>query len=293
MPAEQLELLLENPAMEEALAVVYDRSEEGTAELEWSDVSGDLSSEQWGTLIERGVLVSAGSGFVVADPEALQTQLDEQGTAELEFGEIEPERWAPADKLAGVVVLVLFAGYFVSPLRNAVASAESLVLGPVVNLLPFYWVVLVLAAATGLFSTLVQDRLLDREKLDRYRERMQRLKKRRQAAKERGDEEALEELEAEQLERATDQVGMLKTQFRPTVWIMLLTIPVFLWLRWMVRAGHLGATQGLVLPFAGRVTWQQSLLGPIQTWILWYFLGSVVSRQLFEKLLNFNPSDSS
>lgn len=65
---------------------------------------------------------------------------------------------------------------------------------------------------------------------------------------------------------------------------MLVTIPVFLWLRWKVRGGHLGADEtGLVVPIAGAVPWQDPLVGPVSTWIGWYFLGSMASHRLVRK----------
>ncbi|WP_238709355.1 DUF106 domain-containing protein [Natronorubrum halophilum] len=152
---------------------------------------------------------------------------------------------------------------------------------------PFYAVILLLAAVTGLYSTILQKRLTDREKLEEYQQRMADLRERKQAAKERDDEDALERIQDEQLEAAGDQLGMMKVQFRPMVWIMLLTILVFLWLRWKVNGGHLGADEtGLIVPIAGAVSWQQPLAGPMSTWIVWYFLGSMASRQLIQKALN-------
>jgi len=122
---------------------------------------------------------------------------------------------------------------------------------------------------TGLYSTLLQARLMDTEKLSAYQERMARLKERKAAAKERDDDDALERIQREQVDAAGDQLGMVKLQFRPMVWIMLLTIPVFLWLRWKVRGGHLGVGEtGLVVPLAGAVFWQDPLLGPMSTWIV-------------------------
>jgi uncharacterized membrane protein (DUF106 family) len=295
MPIDQLELLLEDPAVRDALAVVYERSDGGTEELDWSDVKDALSSGQWGRLIEEGILVSAGSGFVLANPDRLQTKLDEQdGLDGGHTDEIESESWSPVDKAAGAFALLLFAGYWSTHLRNVIASIENVVLGALADLVPFYGIVLLLAVVTGLYSTILQARLMDHEKLQQYQQRMQQLKERKQAAKERDDQEALEQIQEEQMEAMGDQLGMFKVQFRPTVWIMLLTIPVFLWLRWKVRGGHLGpGDPGLILPIAGAVGWQDPLVGPIRVWIGWYFLGSMLSRQLIKKTLNLQSATSS
>ncbi|QCS40939.1 DUF106 domain-containing protein [Natrinema versiforme] len=305
MPIDQLVALLENESVREALVIVYERSDGGTEELEWSDVRDSLSSDQWGTLIEREVLVSAGTGFAIAEPDQVERLLagddssERTGTGDepsehTGLDDIESPSWTSADKAAGVFALFLFAGYWNAQIRNIVASVESVVLGPVAEFVPFHLIIVFLAVVTGLYSTILQSRLMDREKLEEYKQRMEDLRERKEAATERGDDAALERIQEEQIAAAGDQFGMFKLQFRPMVWIMLLTIPVFLWLRWKVRGGHLGAGEtGLVVPLAGSVTWQQSLVGPMQTWIVWYFVCSMAARQLIQKTLDLRTGSSS
>jgi uncharacterized membrane protein (DUF106 family) len=73
------------------------------------------------------------------------------------------------------------------------------------------------------------------------------------------------------------------------VWIMLLTIPVFLWMYWMIL--DQGVTPNtLVLPLIGETTWQQGVLGPLQAWILWYFLCSMGFTQMIRKSLNIQTT---
>jgi uncharacterized membrane protein (DUF106 family) len=100
------------------------------------------------------------------------------------------------------------------------------------------------------------------------------------------------------MEAMGDQLGMFKEQFRPMVWIMFLTIPAFLWMFWVI--GYRGsdaaypavAAQELVVPLAGTVTWDTGIVGPIQMWILWYFLCSMAFTQLVQKSLNIEMSPS-
>jgi len=297
MPEQQVESPLEDSATREAISVVFDRSDGGSEALQWDDVSDALSSGEWGRLIQEGVLVSEGTGFTIANPEQIRQSLQEQDHfSETTDGdsELEPESWAWYDKAAGLTALVFFVGYWNTGVRDMIASFDNLLLAPIVDLLPFYAVVLILAIVTGLYSTGLQARLMDHEKMGAYQERMEELNERKEAAKERGDDEALERIKEEQMEAAGDQLGMFKLQFRPMVWIMLLTIPVFLWLRWKVRGGHLGVGEtGLVVPLAGAVSWQEPLLGPMSTWIVWYFLCSMASRQIIQKTLNIQTSPSS
>ena len=70
------DLASEGEEMTDALSVVLDVAEEqGT--VTWSDVSDDITSGEWGRLIESGLLVDAdGEGFVVEDPEAVREALE-------------------------------------------------------------------------------------------------------------------------------------------------------------------------------------------------------------------------
>jgi len=294
---EPLEPFLENPTMREAVSVVFERSDGGSEELQWSDVSNTLSSGVWGWLIREEVLVSEGAGFTLANPERVRQTLQEHGhLSDMtdEINTIESESWAWYDKAAGVTALALFVGYWNTGIRDMIASFDNLLLAPIVDILPFYAVIILLAVVTGLYSTVLQARLMDHETMQAYQERMNELSERKEAAKERGDDEALERIQGEQMEAAGDQLGMFKLQFRPMVWIMLLTIPVFLWLRWKVRGGHLGVGEtGMIVPLAGTVSWQEPLLGPMSTWIVWYFFCSMASRQIIQKTFNIQTSPSS
>jgi len=155
-----------------------------------------------------------------------------------------------------------------------------------------------IALATGTYSTLLRAGLMDMEKMGKYQERMKDIQKRREEAKERDDDDALDEIQDEQMEAMGDQLGMFKEQFRPMVWIMFFTIPAFLWMFWVI--GYRGsnsaypevAAQELVMPLAGVVTWDTGIVGPVQVWIVWYFLCSMAFTQLVQKSLNIRMSPS-
>ena len=95
------------------------------------------------------------------------------------------------------------------------------------------------------------------------------------------------------MEAMTDNLGMFKEQFRPMVWIMVLTIPVFLWMYWAIglRGGEgVYRTSTIVVPFAGEVDWNDGLVGPLQIWIVWYFLCSMAFTQVIRKSLNIQTT---
>ncbi|QUO48517.1 MULTISPECIES: DUF106 domain-containing protein [Halorubrum] len=291
-------LVREDGEMRDAIQVVLDNASGG--EVRWVDVRDEISSGQWGRLIEKEILIDGEEGFALADREGIEAGLeddDDSGGSDVETPET--TTWSKWDKLAGVATLGAFVGYAVPPVRNAIAGAIDVVLGPLLNVVPFYVVIMVIALGTGLYSTLLRAGLMDMEKMGAYQDRMKDIQERRKEAEKRDDDEALDEIQEEQMEAMGDQLGMFKEQFRPMVWIMFLTIPAFLWMFWVI--GYRGsdaaypavAAQELVVPLAGTVTWDTGIVGPIQMWILWYFLCSMAFTQLVQKSLNIEMSPSS
>jgi uncharacterized membrane protein (DUF106 family) len=280
------DLASEGEEMTDALSVVLDVAEEqGT--VTWSDVSDDITSGQWGRLIEKGLLVDAGGdGFVVDDPDGVREALDEADPAASDGdGGVS---WTKYDKIAGLGVLGLFAGYSLPSIRARIGGGVDIFMGPLDAALPFYIVIMVLAMVTGLYTTILQDALMDTSVMGNYQEKNKQLQERRKRAKEAGDEEELEKIREEQMEMMSENLGMFKAQFRPMVWIMLLTIPVFLWLYWMVLdVGITANSPVMVLPLVGEVeTWRSAVVGPVQVWLVWYFLCSMGFNQILRKALN-------
>jgi uncharacterized membrane protein (DUF106 family) len=290
------DLVAEDAGMESVIETVLDRADDG--EVKWVDVREDLSSGQWGRLIETGVLIDGDAGFRLADAEATRDALENgatetAATTSVDVDEDDEESsWSKWDKGAALVTVALFAGYSWAPVRNVIGGIMDVLLGPLNAAVPFYAVVMVLAVVTGLYSTILQANLMNTEKMAKYQEQMKEIQQRRKEAKEQGDDEALDRIQDEQMEAMGDQMGMFKEQFRPMVWIMFLTIPVFLWMYWKVGIGDpsSGEFGTLVLPFRGSVAWKEQILGPIQVWIVWYFLCSMGFTQIIRKGLNIDIS---
>ena len=274
--------------MTDALSTVLEVAEEQGV-VTWGDVSDDLTTGQWGRLIETGLLIDAdGNGFVVDDPDGVREALGEAEPAEDEESDTS---WSTYDKAAGLAALGIMVGYMDPGIRAMVGSTIDVLLGPLEASLPFYMVILALAVMTGLWSTILQDNLMNMDVMSGYQEKNKELRERRKEAKERGDDEALKEIQQEQMEMMSENAGMFKAQFRPMVWIMLLTIPVFLWMYWMILDVGVGEGVVMVMPLIGEVTgWQMGVLGPIQAWIVWYFVCSMGFAQIMRKALNVQTS---
>ena len=292
------DLVADDTEMRDAVETVLSNADDGT--VRWADVRDEVSSGHWGRLIEQGVLVDGEDGFELADPEATRAALgngttDASTSDDASDDEVEETTWSIYDKGAAAVTMAFFVAYAWQPLRDLIGGIMDVALGPLEQAMPFYAVVMVLAMATGLYSTLLQANLMNTEKMGQYQEQMQDLQERREAAKERDDQEALDRLQDEQMDMMGDQLGMFKEQFRPMVWIMFFTIPVFLWMYWALGIG--GGTQHIdpgriTIPLRGPLEWREQAFGPIQVWILWYFVCSMGFTQIIRKGLNIDISPS-
>ena len=283
------ELAEDGEHMTDALEAVLSVADEKGI-VTWGDVSDEISSGEWGRLIEKGLLVDVdGEGFVLDDPDGVRDALDAADPTTTDDG---GSTWTIYDKMALFTILGLFIGYAFSSVRESISQPINFFLGPLESAMPFYLVILVLAVVTGLFSAVIQDNLMDMEVMSEYREKANDLKERREKAKERDDEEELERIQEEQIEMMTENLGMLQAQFRPMIWILLFTIPVFLWLFWIVRDVGVTVTDPvIVMPLFGAMNdWQQGVVGPIETWIVWYFVCSLVFTQVIRKALNVQTS---
>jgi uncharacterized membrane protein (DUF106 family) len=283
------QLVDEDPEVAGALETVLDRGEDDV--VQWTDVNDELTSGQWGRLIETGVLEDEADGFRVADPEGVKEGLGLGPAGEDDAGpDGEPPgdpSWSTWDKTAGLLALLLFPGYYFNSIRSVVGSAVDVVLGQIDAVLPFYVVILLLAVLTGLVTTLLQANLMDMAIIEYYQGKMQALQERQEAARERGDDEELEAIKEEQMSQMSENLGMFKEQFRPMVWSMLVIIPVFLWMYWKLRGGHIsGSERDVVMPLVGHVDLKSGSIGPAPTWLVWYFIASLSFSQIVRKTLN-------
>lgn len=278
---ETLADLLEDDATATALAAVLARAEATDGTVTYADVQETVDAKTWGQLLAADVLVAAGDGFVVDDPAGLRAALESAGqdvSPGAQTQEGDSSGWRPIDKAAAVCALVLAGGYQVSAIEAPVVGAMNAVFGPAAAVVPFPLLVLGVALGTASVSMLLRRRLVDEDRIERHKTRMQAVRTRLQAARERGDSDAVERLTAEQRDLATDQVGVLVQNLRPMVWTMLVSIPVFLWLSWLVVSPSAAIAHATpLIPAIDRIVWTARVLGPVQLWMVWYVACQLLS----------------
>lgn len=188
-------------------------------------------------------------------------------------------RWTLTDKLAALVVFVLAAGYAVAPIRAVVVGALTGLLAPLSVWLPFSALVVGLGGLSGVTSAVARRVVRDADRAERARERVETLRERLADADTdtTPDADDAGDLAATRAELRSETLTALAEDLRPAVYSAAVTIPAFLWLRWVFTAPAAALAPATVLvPFVGPVAWTATLVGPVKLWLVWY-LGASLS----------------
>ncbi len=189
------------------------------------------------------------------------------------------------DAIATVLAVFLASGYVVPSIGSLIATTVHAVLVPVVAVAPFPVVLLGLAAVAGTYSALLHRRLGDRERLGELQERMSDLQDRLAAAQEADDDEELDAVRAEQEELTREWLSAMGSQLRPMLYALLVSAPLFIWLRWLFAAPVAAvAPTALVVPLFGSVAWTAGIVGPLKVWLLWYLGGTVSANVVVRRV---------
>ena len=180
--------------------------------------------------------------------------------------------------------------------RQTIAGIVDIVIGPFVAMgLPFFALLLILATITGFYSSLIQKYTIDYEKMSEVQEKLKDFNVKFREAQMSGDERLIKKMQARQQAILNEQMQMTQQQFKPMIYIMIVTIPIFFWIyekiRYMPMPGEITAaiadlSNSIVIPFAGLSSYFDIYLWVFPLWILWYLLCSLCMTQIIRKALN-------
>ncbi|MCX9011511.1 MAG: DUF106 domain-containing protein [Candidatus Methanoperedens sp.] len=180
--------------------------------------------------------------------------------------------------------LFLMFGILAFPdLRNMIGRMVGVLLNPLLAILPLHIIIFILAAITGLYASLIQKYTMDWELMRRFQERMKAIQKEFRQAQLTNNAQKMKKLQAQQAEMMGDQLEMFKQQFKPMLYISIISIPLFFWV-YLAISQHPDAS--MVFPFWGVQKLNTTLIGPFQHWLFWYFLCSIPVSQITRKALN-------
>lgn len=187
------------------------------------------------------------------------------------------------DRLALAVGFVLFFGIMVSTeLRHSLGVGMNYFIGWMPAILPFHVVLFVLAAITGLYASLIQKYTMDWDFMRDQQEKMRRVQREMREAQLSGDQARQQKLQAEQMKMVSEQGKMMQMQFKPMLYIGIVSIPLFMWSYLYIGEHHLVMT----FPFWGEQVITGTVIGPVIYWFYWYFICSIPVSQIIRKALN-------
>ena len=114
-------------------------------------------------------------------------------------------------------------------LRHSLGVATGHVIGWMPAILPFHVVLFILAAITGLYASLIQKYTMDWDFLRNQQEKMKRVQRQMKEAQLSGDQSRQQQLQNEQMKMVSEQGKMMQMQFKPMLYIGIVSIPLFMW----------------------------------------------------------------
>ena len=183
----------------------------------------------------------------------------------------------------GFMMLMMFS-YSVEWLKVGVGQGIDSAFSPVIDGLkiPFYILIVILSALTGLYSSIIQKYTIDYEKMTETQERMKEFQTEYREAQLSQDEKKIKKMEAKKDRVMKEQLEMSQNQFKPMAYILVLTVPIFFWL--LFRLNQVQST--ITFPYFGTVGLQNPAVWIIPAWILWYMICSITLSQVIRKSLN-------
>ena len=134
--------------------------------------------------------------------------------------------------IALLFMMLMMFSYSVQWLRVGVGEAIDSVFAPLVEVfgIPFFILIVILSAATGLYSSIIQKYTIDYERMTDVQDRMKGFQKEYREAMLSQDEKRIKKLDVKKDRMMKEQSRLSQQQFKPMAYILVLTVPIFFWL---------------------------------------------------------------
>jgi uncharacterized membrane protein (DUF106 family) len=186
--------------------------------------------------------------------------------------------------VALLFMMLMMVSYSIEWLRVGVGQGIDVAFDPLVDgfKIPFFILIVILSALTGLYSSLIQKYTIDYDRMTDVQERMKDFQKEYREAQLSQDEKKIKKLDAKRDKVMKEQLELSQQQFKPMAFILVLTVPIFFWL--LFRLNQINTT--ITLPYLGVQNLTAPVLWVIPAWMVWYFICSVALSQVIRKALN-------
>ena len=183
------------------------------------------------------------------------------------------------------VMMLMMISYSIEWLRVGVGQGIDAVFAPFVTAfnIPFYILIVILSAFTGLYSSIIQKYTIDYDKMTETQERMKVFQTEYREATLSQDEKRIKKLEAKRDRVMREQLELSQQQFKPMAYILILTVPIFFWLLFRLAAAP---TETITMPYFGIHSLNDAIIWIVPAWIFWYMICSITLSQVIRKALN-------
>ncbi len=181
-------------------------------------------------------------------------------------------------------MMLMMISYSIEWLRHGVGEGIDTAFSPVIDWfgIPFFVLIIILSAFTGLYSSIIQKYTIDYERMTEVQERMKEFQAEYREAQLSQDEKRIKKLDARKDKVMREQLELSQQQFKPMAYILIITVPIFFWLLFRLEQ----ATSTITMPYLGTLALNDPALWVIPAWILWYMICSITLSQIIRKALN-------
>ncbi len=179
--------------------------------------------------------------------------------------------------------------------REEVAAVLDVVLGPLAKFVRpenFLITILILSVITGVYTSVIQKYTMNWELMEKskeYQKQIRALQRELMEAKKEDNKHKIKKIEkrrAEVMRKQTQFSGeMMRQQFKPMAYIMIITLPIFMWM-WQYASVNLSGVS-VVFPLIGVKELSEFFIIRLRMpyWLLWYIACSIPLTQLIRKML--------
>jgi len=177
--------------------------------------------------------------------------------------------------------------------RNEVGATLNVVLGPLAGFVDnFLITILILAVITGIYTSVVQKYTMNWElmaKSKEYQKQIRELQKEYMEAKKENNKHRIKKIEKKRAEVMRKQAQfsgeMFRQQMKPMAYIMIITLPIFMWM-WQYASANLSGME-VVFPLIGMKGLSEFFIIRLRMpyWLLWYIVCSIPIAQVIRKAI--------
>lgn len=183
---------------------------------------------------------------------------------------------------------LMFIGVMIPSVRTAMGSVMDVFMSPVLKMIGesnLFLLLSFMAIITATYSALIQKYVVDQTKMKTFQAKMKAFQADMKEAQKTQNTYMLKRLEEQQIEIMQEQSALMKEQFKPMFYIVIISLPLFMWAYYYI-GGH--PMSSIVFPFWGEQALGDPVFFSFQYWIYWYFVSSMAFNQILRKFLNIN-----